>query len=294
MNFSQDRSLLFSRNDPLDPRLGDVAQMPSWQEFEKTQWDWAVIGLPDDRGVVLNSGRAGAAEGPTSIRNWLYRLVPPKREIKIADLGDLEMTDDLHADHQTASDAIAIALGNAAKVAIIGGGHDWAFSPIAALLQGGSAGFVNFDAHLDVRPSKVHHSGTSYWRALEGGVRGSNAVWYGVQPSAAAEAHRSYVTAHGGSIIENGPILPTLAMNCDYVDISLDMDVFAIAEAAGVSAPQPVGLNSRELLPELRTALALPNVRTFGIYEAAPLLDSNGDPTTRLAARCLWEALSLP
>ena len=114
------------------------------------------------RGLV--GGRAGAAEGPNAIRKWFYRLVAAG-DIKIADLGNMEMSDDLHADHDRATQAIAIALGKAERVAVLGGGHDWGYCPIAALMQGGSVGFVNFDAHLDVRASKVHHSGTSHWRA---------------------------------------------------------------------------------------------------------------------------------
>ncbi|MDQ2985617.1 MAG: formimidoylglutamase [Armatimonadota bacterium] len=299
MKFTHDRSLLYSRGDRDDPRLGDIAQMVSLQDFEKRFWDWAIIGFPDDRGVTLNGGRPGAAEGPAAIRKWLYRLVAPK-PIGIADLGDLTMSDDLHADHERAAQAIAIALGHASRVAVLGGGHDWGFSPISALMQGGSAGFINFDAHLDVRPSKVHHSGTSYWRALEAGVNGEFAKWIGVQRSATSAVHAAYVAAKKGTICwaresTGGPVaLSGEKDGADYYDISLDMDVFPIAEAPGVSAPQPLGWEAQTLLPVIKNVLSISKVRTFGIYEAAPLLDSNGDPTTRLAARCLWEALSLP
>lgn len=299
MKFTHDRSLLFSRGDADDPRLGDVSQMVSLHDFERKRWDWAIIGLPDDRGVALNGGRPGAAEGPSAIRKWFYRLVSPG-DVAIADLGDLEMSDDLHADHNRAIQAIAIALGSAERVAILGGGHDWGFCPIAALMQGGNVGFINFDAHLDVRPSKVHHSGTSYWRALEAGVKGENATWIGVQSAATAEAHRNYVEAHGGRIswgdmpaedteAIGDALSPTVEPAYEYLDVSLDMDVISMAEAPGVSAPQPIGLPAFELLAMLSNALQLPKLRTFGIYETAPPLDALSEPTSRLAARCLWE-----
>lgn len=301
MKFSHDPSLLFSKNDIEDPRMGDVAKMVSLQDFDKQRWDWAIIGFPDDRGVTLNGGRAGAKDGPNAIRKWFYRLVSPG-DSKIADLGDMEMTDDLHADHDRATDAIAIALGKAEKVAVLGGGHDWGFCPIAALMQGGTVGFVNFDAHLDVRPSKVHHSGTSYWRALENGVKGENAAWIGVQSSAASAAHVNYVRAHGGAIswadaanddtVVNNVLDPMLSATYDYLDVSLDMDVFSMADAPGVSAPQPLGLAACDVVTMLSTVLSRPTLRTFGIYETAPLLDTEGEPTSRLAARCLWEAIS--
>jgi formiminoglutamase len=306
LTFTHDRSQLFSRRDPEDPRLGDVAQIVTLPEFEKRHWDWAIIGLPDDRGVALNGGRPGAAEGPNAIRKWLYRLVPP-RHLALADLGDLGMTDDLDADHRTATSAIAAALGHADKVAVLGGGHDWGYCPIAALMQGGIAGFVNFDAHLDVRASKVHHSGTSYWRALESGINGENAFWYGVQMAATAAAHRQYVEAHGGLISWADSLDPEadgfltstdarfgeFAEGCDYLDVSLDMDVFSSASAPGVSAPQPLGLSPEEIIVMLSSVFSAPKLRTVGIYETAPPLDLPGEPTSRLAARCLWEALSV-
>jgi len=304
MKFTHEPSLLFSRGDIDDPRLGEVAKNVSLQEFEKQHWDWAIIGLPDDRGVVLNGGRPGASEGPNCIRKWLYRLVPPG-ETNLADLGNMVMSDDLHADHERASEAIAIALGHASRVAILGGGHDWGYCPIAALMQGGSVGFVNFDAHLDVRASKVHHSGTSYWRALENGVKGENASWFGVQSASTAHAHRLYVEAHGGRI-EWAPDCVNTAdafvaavteasidSQQDYLDISLDMDVFSMADAPGVSAPQPLGPRAAELTSVLGQVLSLPKVRTFGLYETSPPLDGPGEPTSRLAARCLWDALAV-
>jgi formiminoglutamase len=300
LNFSHDRSLLFSRGDSEDKRLGDIAQMVSLQDFDKQRWDWAIIGLPDDRGVALNGGRPGAAEGPAAIRKWFYRLVPTG-DVKLADLGDMEMSDDLHADHDRAVQAIAIALGKAERVAVLGGGHDWGYCSIAALQQGGSVGFVNFDAHLDVRPSKVHHSGTSYWRALENGVKGENAAWIGVQSSAASRAHVNYVTAHGGSItwadapnddMEVRDALDPLSARYELLDVSLDMDVFSMADAPGVSAPQPMGLEPWDVITMLSTLMNQPQLRTFGIYETAPPLDLPGEPTARLAARCLWEAIA--
>ena len=283
--------MLFSRGDSEDPRLGDVAVMPSLAEFERRKWDWTIIGLSDDRGVGLNGGRLGAGGGPSAIRKWFYRLVPPCRQ-DIADLGDLVMSEDLDADHKRAAEAIATALGKSSRVAVLGGGHDWGYAPIAALLQGGTVGFMNFDAHLDVRASNVHHSGTSYWRALEAGVKGENAHWVGVQRAATAELHQRYVEAHGGTINwSDSTMVPAIPKACEYLDISIDMDVFSIAEAPGVSAPQPLGLSAASLMPLLTSAFSAPHLRTVGLYETAPLLDCAAESTTRLAARLLWQAL---
>src|SRR6185312_1348287 len=72
-----DSKLFFSKNDPLDPRLGDLV---------KTSTDGAdvvIMGYPDDEGVRLNGGREGAEFGPAEIRHWLYRTTPhPRRALK--------------------------------------------------------------------------------------------------------------------------------------------------------------------------------------------------------------------
>ncbi len=296
MKFKSDLDLLFSRGEPEDPRLGDIAQMPALREFEKGKWDIAIIGLPDDRGVLLNRGRGGASEGPDAIRKWFYRLVPPCPSLRIADLGNLIMSENLEADHATATDAVAVALGHAKRVVILGGGHDWGYSPVAALAQGGRTGFISVDAHLDVRASGLQHSGTSYWRALETIIKGEDAFWLGAQRPSTAKLHLDYVCAKGGTVVFAEDLAKeidaTLAKSaaCELVDLSLDMDVFVMSEAPGVSAPQPSGLPARELLPVLKRILQDPKVRTFGIYELSPPNDVQ-EATARLAARCLWEAL---
>lgn len=299
MTFRLSPELLFSRGEPEDPRLGDVARMVSPHEFAKDSWDWTIIGLPDDRGIALNKGRIGAKEAPKAIRKWFYRLVPTNTATKIADLGDLEMTRDLNHDHEEATQAIAFALGHSKRVAILGGGHDWGFSPIAACMKIGETGFINLDAHLDVRPSDIHHSGTSYWRALERGIKGENAVWFGVQRSATATLHEGYAIAKGGRVFfaDDDPKPGMLSQaakeiesRCHSLDLSLDMDVFEMSSAPGVSAPQPTGLKAHIVLEAISAIAALPKMRTFGIYELSPPNDI-ADMTARLAARCLWQAM---
>ncbi len=294
MKFEQRPNLLYTRGDRHDPRMGDVTVMPTLRKFEKAEWDVAIIGFADDRGVVLNQGRPGAAQGPDKIREFFYKTVAHDG-MRIADLGNLALSRDLDADHALATEAIVLALSRAGRVALLGGGHDWGFSPIAALMQAGRTGFINIDAHLDVRASEVHHSGTSYWRALESGVRGEDALWFGVQPSATSLFHREYALAKGGCVIERDLKQALLAAGtifgeCEMVDVSLDMDVFAMSSAPGVSAPQPSGLPVSAVVQFLEGTLASPKARTFGIYELCPPHDVE-DMTARLAARCLWSGV---
>lgn len=300
MRFKADHSLLYSRGEPDDIRLGDVCKMPTPAQFSKSDWNVTIIGFPDDRGVALNRGRVGARSGPAEIRKWLYRLVPPSNDLMIADLGDLVMSDDLSRDHDEASSAIAFGLSHSRRVVVLGGGHDWGFAPIRALSSAGRTGFLNIDAHLDVRASKEHHSGTPYWRALESHVLGEDAIWFGIQRSATSRMHEDYVCAKGGrihfadgdaaAVKECAHAFAQVCSQCESVDVSLDMDVFGMGFAPGVSAPQPAGISVQTGLHLLAAALAHAQARTFGVYELSPVHDL-GDMTARLAARCVWEAL---
>ncbi len=291
--------LLFRRDETHDPRLGEITRTPDLDSFSKSSWDIAIIGFPDDRGVTLNKGRGGAKEAPNAIRKWFYRLVPPRKDLHIADLGDLTMTNSLENDHSSGSEAISLALSRAKRVIILGGGHDWGFSPIQALLQMGRTGFVNFDAHLDVRASSVPHSGTSFWRALEQGVTGEDAIWFGVQSSAAAAMHKEYVSAKGGRIFYGDDNLyelegfqkafETMKSKCGVIDVSLDMDVFEMSASPGVSAPQPMGLPPHVVLDAFTRVVHDEKIKTVGIYELSPPYDTN-EMTARLSARFMWEA----
>jgi formiminoglutamase len=301
VKLKQDPGWFYSRGDSTDPRLGDIVSAPNLAEFQSRRWDVAIIGLPDDRGVLLNKGRKGASEGPTALRLQFYRLVPPKHPVSIADLGDLVLSDNLELDHEHASNLISVALGNADRVVVVVGGHDWGFAPIRAITGMGRTGFINIDAHLDVRPDKVPHSGTSYWRALEGPVDGKNAVWFGIQPTVTSSFHLDYVVAKGGTVFFGedpwtdlkpyAKVLSGLNQRCDVIDVSLDLDVFAMSVAPGVSAPQVTGLELPVGLTVFRAALQAPSVKTIGIYELSPPHDVAG-MTARLAARCLWEVIA--
>lgn len=291
----------YKRGASDDPRLGDIVTTPTLKEFEKSEFDAVILGVADDRGIVLNGGRAGASQAPAAIRRWLYRLIAPSGAWRIADLGNLKLSDDLEKDHRSAIEAMTVCLARAKRAILLGGGHDWGFAPIAALLQAGRAGFINVDAHLDVRPSATSHSGTSFWRVLEGGVRGSDTLWIGAQHSACSLMHLDYIRARGGEVHFDevaadwlGKALrraQEIGKQVQVLDVSFDVDVVNASEAPGVSAPQAGGISARNAVRIVRTLSNIPTVRTFGVYEVSPPNDV-ADVTSRLAARLVWEFLA--
>ncbi len=90
-----DKHLLFTKNDKEDPRLGECVQVlpkGDLQKISEHDFDFALLGFPDDDGIHLNGGRAGAQAAPREIRTYLYKMTPhlaSSRLPKILDLGDL-------------------------------------------------------------------------------------------------------------------------------------------------------------------------------------------------------------
>ncbi|MBP7476118.1 MAG: hypothetical protein KA810_12755, partial [Pyrinomonadaceae bacterium] len=60
-----DVELYASRNDPNDPRVGDIVRTTEDQYAAAAV---VILGCPQDEGVRRNRGRAGAAAAPDAIR----------------------------------------------------------------------------------------------------------------------------------------------------------------------------------------------------------------------------------
>ena len=69
-------TLLF-KGRPDDARLGDWIKRIDSIESLSSENPVVILGCPDNQGVQLNRGRAGAEGGPDSIRKHLYRMTPP-------------------------------------------------------------------------------------------------------------------------------------------------------------------------------------------------------------------------
>ena len=292
-----DQKLFFSKNDPLDPRLGDLVKVKS------EGVDVAILGYPDDEGIALNSGRAGAAEGPREIRHWLYRTTPhPRRPIKtFADVGDINPSVSLNQRHANALANARELLGKRMQLLTLGGGNDYAYPDGMAFLEtfkGQKPLIINIDAHLDVRDlSKGPNSGTPFFRLLESGID-FEFIELGAQSQCNSANHWDYVEKKGGKIISLEEILESgLPLTAFVVQtlgdtllrrrptfLALDIDSMALPYAVGSSAPWPIGLEPQSLWTLVQLLMKRLDVRVFGIYEVSPPLDLSGG-TAKLAAQ---------
>jgi formiminoglutamase len=300
-----DASLFFTKNDAEDPRLGDwfkPGQDPG------VPHSWALMGYCDDSGIRMNGGRPGAAQAPTQIRKSLYKMTPAAARpagLQFQDLGNLES-------HAVAglADRHGLAMAHAEKclragqrLITLGGGHDYGYPDAAAFLKTKTTKplVLNFDAHLDVRPTdKGFHSGTPFRRLLQEFKGAFEFVEIGIQPQCNSLAHADWARAQGAKILTLQELravglVAWLRKNIQWspdrdVWLSLDMDSFSAAYAPGCSQVFATGLFPDEILQALDFVSAHAKAAGLGIYETSPDLDID-DQTSKLAALCVHRML---
>ena len=313
------KECFFSRGDSEDPRLGDLARpldsitgtkdLKAAIAKETSSQDVAVIlGYPDDEGIRINGGRPGAAQAPRAIRKPLYKMTPDlERDVrlKILDAGDIEPSGkDLGTRHNIGRDYALATLESGARWVGVGGGHDYGFSEADAyctwaVANGHRPLVINFDAHLDVRPTtKGLSSGTPFYRMMEKYHQtGIDFLEIGIQPQCKSRSHASWLTSRGGRILSLDQWVASKTPLDAYINkhasdlllrprpalISVDIDAFSSSVAPGCSQSWATGFEPREFFEAFDLLLARLDVRALGVYEVSPLLDQD-DRTSKLAA----------
>lgn len=284
----------FSKNDPDDPRLGEIAKPAQLSKIDLQTNDFALIGYPDDDGIKLSGGRLGSAEAPKFIRQFLYKMTPSvlsNKEIRLFDFGDLHNVGDLPNRHQEALMITTDLHEKKLRTISLGGGHDYGYSDVAGFLKNYVSSkikpiVINFDAHLDVRPThKGFNSGTPFYRVLSEYKGQFEFIEIGLQPQCNSKTHWSWAADNGAYLFDlktvedfglnnllNHPVFKKITLQTPLF-ISFDIDALSANEAGGCSQAWVTGLKTQECLQFLATLYKMADVRGLGIYEVSPPLD---------------------
>ncbi len=314
---SINKDLFFSRQDPNDLRLGDVVIQAKVDDLvnSKALRKIAVLGYPDDEGIKLGGGRPGAALAPSRIRNFFYRMTAPAfldqsdskshaQSPQVFDIGDLDPKFSNHIlDRHAFAQMTALKVLQAnARLITLGGGHDYGFPDAAAYCEYAIANqqrplIINYDAHLDVRPTdRGITSGTPFFRLLEK-YPDIDFVELGLQGQCNSSHHLSWARERGALCsfeeerLSEGISLAAVlqrfvgesALRRRSAFLSIDIDGFTSAVAPGASQSWPTGFQPQDFFDSLSWCLQRLDVRSIGIYETSPPLDVD-DRTSRLAA----------
>jgi formiminoglutamase len=303
-------SLFFSKNDPQDPRLGDIFKATTVEQLS-VENAFTILGYPDDEGIQLNGGRTGAAEAPAKIRTILYKMTPPGYEApySFSDIGDLSTQEPLADRHQTAVNTAIELYDRHQRVISLGGGHDYGYADGAAFIrhfrkQGLKPVILNFDAHLDVRPSNKNlNSGTPFYRLLNEFPGEFTFAEIGIQPHCNSPFHRKWAVEKGAVIFDleslekndgleslwNHNLFKSLNVKTP-VFISFDIDGLSSSEAGGCSQSWATGLKIQDYLNFFHRLKQAASVRGLGVYEVSPPLDTDLR-TAKVAAQIVYHFL---
>ncbi|WP_114785832.1 formimidoylglutamase [Vibrio tetraodonis] len=309
------------RHDQEDGALGKrvhhIIKQLQVKDLEPYRNAVSILGFACDAGVARNKGRIGARKAPDLIRRALANMAWHK-ESAVIDLGNIVCEDDLLEQYQSeCADVIAAAL-HSTPVITLGGGHEVAWASFLGLARyfeylnptkAPKIGIINFDAHFDLRAFESNNadikpsSGTPFnqihdyclknnWPfhyACLGVSRASNTqalferakdlkVWFVEDKDLAHLNHIYHLTQ-----------LQHFIDKCDYIYLTIDLDVFPAATAPGVSAPAARGVSMDTMALFLDRILHYKKKLVIAdIAEYNPTYDVDSQ-TARLAARLCWD-----
>lgn len=266
--------------------------------------DIVLLGFASDAGVVRNKGRAGAAAGPTAIRQMLANI-PLGKSLNLADAGDIAcIGDELEATQAHYAQTLTDLLQLKRRVIGLGGGHEIAFGGFCGLLNSLDTGtktrigIINFDAHFDLRIDARPSSGTPFRQIAElcqergidfhylplGIARFANTQALFERARALGVHWRTDEMMNADNVPEARSDIAHFMAKVDIVYLTICLDVLPPALAPGVSAPSARGVELAVIEPLIDHIMESGKVAYADIAEMNPLLDID-HRTARIAAR---------
>lgn len=211
--------------------------------------------------------------------------------------------------HQSVSQAIAETLPLGARWIGLGGGHDYGYADGAGFLKANPNSklrplVINFDAHLDVRPTDQGlTSGTPFYRLLtDEQLPAFDFYEIGIQRQCNSKVHIDWAKEHKAHILYFEDMMmkgdPIANQILDHLAdaltqkrptyLSVDIDCFSTAYAMGCSQAWPTGFTPADLFPVLNILFSRLDVQVLGIYEVSPPLDQD-ERTVKLAAQIIHQ-----
>ena len=211
--------------------------------------------------------------------------------------------------HRNIESKVTDVLRAGAFPVIIGGDHSITYPAATAVARKygwGKVGLLHFDAHADTADSiegNLHSHGTPMRRLIESGaIRGRNFVQVGLRgywppPEVFDWMREQEMTWHLMHDVWDRGMRPVIADaiaragdGCDWLYLSVDIDVLDPGFAPGTGTPEPGGMNPADLLRAVRTiALETPMV-AMDVVEVSPPYD-HAENTVNNAHRVVLETL---
>lgn len=283
------------KGDPAERRVN------AWLEGDASQsLDLALFGVPFDGASTV---RSGSRHGPDAVRQALSYYTTYSSEssvdmsgMRAADIGDVSVVvTDMQGTFRRVSATAKELVERAIKFACVGGDHSitWPLlEGVTAALAGKRLGVVHFDAHHDLREAHfgAESSGVPFRKALEfpgSPIRGRNLVQIGMSEFCNSPVHAEYAREQGVTVIPALSVrrdgmesvvdraVEVAGDGTDAVYVSVDVDCIDQSQAPGTAAPNPAGLDARDVQYALRRLAECPETIAMDVVEISPPLDIN-------------------
>jgi agmatinase len=280
-----------------------VSQTNAFSGYQKPfeEAKYVILGIPFD---VTSTYRTGARFGPTAIREaslniegYSFRSRLDVEDLKLHDLGDLNVTGDAAETLSRTEKVVKELLEEEKTPALIGGEHTITLGSTRGV--GKNLAILDFDAHLDLRNEYMNLtvSHTTFMRRIDEQVKPTKIVEVGTR--AVCKNELNYAKKSGINFITTRQVrkegventskkIKTLLADAKKIYLTVDLDVLDPAFAPAVQNPEPDGLCTHMLHDLLSDVLDARTV-AFDVLEVAPSYD-NG-VTSVLAAKTIFEIL---
>ena len=243
--------------------------------------DYAVFGVPFDSTA---SYRPGSRFAPLALRNASeYLEFPREDEIRLADLGDLPLTNDVNVMLDRVGRVVDEIVGAGKVPVILGGEHTLTLSSASKIDK--NVALVVFDAHLDMRDeymdTRVNHA--TWLRRLIESKDLEKVLVLGAR--AFIDEELAFAEDLGVEVVTSLEIetnfnsvkkkISDVLSNFSGVYLSLDIDVLDPGFAPGVSNPEPGGISPIKFFELVRVVSAI-GLKGLDVVEVNPVFDNGG------------------
>jgi len=253
--------------------------------------DLAIIGVKDDR---ANPSYTGINQTPDEVRAQLYKLIKPKYEVRIADLGNIEAGDTFNDTLFALNACLKELHEKKITTIILGGSADLAYAQYTSY-QGinRNMNLLVADAKIDLKQHETDPMYSNYLykiithqpNYLFNIVHIGNQTYYVEQESLDAFDKMNFDLYRLGQVRNNLQETEPLARNADMMVFSLNCIKAADIQAS--TDMNPNGFYGEEACQIARYAGMGNDLSSVGFYDLNTFNDRNGCGG-KLAAQIIW------
>ncbi len=251
----------------------------------------ALIGIPESRGSLNNSGCAGAAD---LVRKHLYKLSINEYPLQMIDAGDVILGETLEETYQHIKMVMEWFLVQQITPILIGGSQDLTIGQYAGYeFLGQAINLVTIDEKIDLDEVEFLPPACTWLNEVFNFepkyLFNYSAIAYQshfVAPEILKTVQNLFFdTIRLGRLKENIQFAEPEVRDADL--LSIDISCIKGSEASGLAHATPNGLSGEEICQIMRYAGMSDKITSLGIYEYNPMFD-NQELTAQLIAQMIW------